>query len=351
ERRRAARALTRLRARSALAAMRRAAKSRDEGLRIEAVVGGALLGDAELRKQLPKLIQRPDLPPALRRDALLALAGAGDKRVTAELCRVLDASKDIYDRIEIIEALGQLGDVRAAFALRRQLSTLRTRRFAIRALGHIGARSVVPELIAAMRTDRFISVREHAAEALGRIRDQRALADLRAVVRREVEPSVVARALESLGRLDALTVRGVSMLEGKWQCSGDVCRMSLGEHCGASGELVLLVADSVRQLDARCGGRKLAEIDRRAASSQAVPNKSAAGADRPLPPPALVAQLEGKGLLVLTATAPAPEVRFVGLRPTPSAPSPVRPLVPATLPKRKTKAKTKTKTKTSSEAK
>jgi HEAT repeat protein len=241
-RREAVQLLTLMRAGAAKDALQKATADADPGVRVEATVGAALLGDRRSLPKLEELLRRRDLPRGLRRDALLAQAKTGDRRATADLSRTLMESQDIYERIELVEVLGALGDPAASAALRGQLETLRVRLYAIQALGQVRATSAVPDLIGALTGDRFTSWRKAAATALGQIGDARAAPVLRDAVRHEVEPDVAGEALLSLVRLRALRLPGVTPLRfGDWICGSSSCTLSLGVDCGAAQGKELMV--------------------------------------------------------------------------------------------------------------
>jgi arylsulfatase A-like enzyme/HEAT repeat protein len=233
-RREVVRLLTLMRAPKAKAALVRAASDADPGVQIQATVGAALLGHVASLGRLQPILGRTDLPPELRRDALLALARAGNRQATRPLCSYLSASSEIYERLEIIEALGELGDAAAGPALMGQLKTLRTRLAAIDALGRVKERRAVPELVRGLREDRFVSWRRAAARALGRIGDPRGTGPLQEAVRRDLEAGVVEDALAALELLRGLPVPGIPQLPlAQWSCppDGKRCTLALGERC------------------------------------------------------------------------------------------------------------------------
>jgi HEAT repeat protein len=313
QRREAIRLLSALRARTAKKVLVRATSDSDPGVRIQATIGAALLGDGKSLAKVRALLGRDDLPPALRRDALIALAKNGDRSVAVALSDVLDKASDIYERIELLEVLGRLGDRRAALAVRRQLKTLRTRRYAISALGNLAARSAVPELISILRTDRFISLRVNAAYALGQIGDRRAIRDLQQVARREMEANVVARALRSLQRLDGLPIPGLRALSApRWRCVGDVCHVDLDAQCGEAHELLLLLEPKPSPVAIQCGGKELGRVDVASA-----PKRDKDGVALEPVPAGLFSLAKGRGRLSLQTTVVAPAIRYAGLRPIP----------------------------------
>ncbi|MCC6749704.1 MAG: sulfatase-like hydrolase/transferase [Deltaproteobacteria bacterium] len=310
-RREAVRLLTRLRAQSARAVLVDAARDPDPGVAIQATIGAALLGHPESLRQVPRLLERADLPPALRRDALLAQALAGDRRLVPRLIDLLVRSEDIYERIELIEILGQLRDDRATPALRQQLKTLRTRRHAIHALGLCRAHAAVPELVHGLQSDRFISWRQHAALALGRIGDARAVQPLQHLVRTELEPAVVAYAVEALGRLHALPIPGLAAVAaGPARCAADGCRVPLRAACGSPQELLVLLSGKPGRVTVTCGETVVGELD--------FPSVGAEPRVELPPVPSLVVSLAGhRGALELRTTGvQAPELVFAAVRPS-----------------------------------
>ena len=243
--RRAVRVLARLRTPAARAALVRAGASRDPGVAIPACIGAATLGDPACLSKLPAHLDRADLPPALRLEALLAQARAGQRQATNELSQLLTSSADLYRRLQIISALGRLGDDVAAPALLAQLGELRTRLAAIKALGKIGAASAIPQLTRALTGDRFISWRRAAAVALGRIEDRRAVPVLQRAAARDLEPLVAADALAALGRIGAPPGPGARALRpGDWSCTGGECQLTVGpgDACAANAGKELMLA-------------------------------------------------------------------------------------------------------------
>jgi len=241
-RRRAVGVLTHMRAPAALQHLIKASEDRDPGVALPARVGAALLGHRQSLGRLPVLLERPDLPPALRRDALLALARAGHCSATLPLAQLLSSTSQVYQQQEIIEVLGELGDPAAAPALREKLSPLRTRLYAIEALGKVRAKAAVPDLIHSLRTDRFISWRSAAARALGLIKDKRAVDVLQKAVRQELETAVVTEALRALARLESLPRARVRPLKwGGWSCAANTCQLDLGVSCADTGKGDLLL--------------------------------------------------------------------------------------------------------------
>jgi arylsulfatase A-like enzyme len=304
-RREAVRLLTLMRAAPAQRSLVRAMHDADPGVRLQAIVGAALLGDGSALAQTAAVLQRVDLPPALRRDALLAQARAGQRHAALPLAAVLDGSRDIYERVEIIEALGRLGDEGAAPALLRQLTTLRTRLYAIEALGQVRARAAVLELSKVLAQDRFISWRKAAARALGQIGDPRGARPLQQAAAREMETDVAVEALGALARLGGreLSLPGLTPLPGRaWACANSACVLELGVDCASAEPRELVIAARVPAKHAApvvlCGEREVATV---------------LGVE----PAAVVGLPRGQGgRLRLRSKAPV-ELRYIGLRPVP----------------------------------
>ena len=254
--------LLQLRAREGLSTLVVAADHSDPGVNIPATIGAALLGHKASLKQLSTIEKRPDLPRALRRDIWLARAARKDRKVTRALVDFLRDSEDIYERTEIIDALGKLGDPVAAPALLDQLTTLRTRRQAMEALGQIRARQAVPSLIRALNKDRFISWRRQAAHSLGVIGDVRAVQPLQTVVVGEIEGPVVAQALGALARMNRLHLAGVKIpSKPNWTCADQQCTADIDAQCGRSEELLLVMQPNPdERLEVWCGKDKISEL-------------------------------------------------------------------------------------------
>ena len=279
-RRQAVEMLTFMRPPLARATLVTACKDPDPGVAIPACVGAALLGHGPCIKKLGPILQRPDLPPHLRRSALLALAGAKKKEAAGPLGELLSVGElTVYQRIEVINSLGALGELTAAPALMGQLSPLRTRLWAIKALGRVKATVAVTPLARSLRKDRFISWRRAAARALGRIGDNRAVPALRQAVLYDLETEVVADALWALASLEGLPVPGTAPLQiSHWNCKAGACSVDLGQTCRslAGRDLLLVFGDGsssqggarvespvkpLPAITASCGGKKLASLE------------------------------------------------------------------------------------------
>lgn len=330
-RRQAIGGLVALRARDALTALRAARADADPGVAIPAQIGAALLGDRDSLRAVSGLVQaRDDLPPALRRAALLALVRSPDARdrgasLTLELAAMLQGSRDIYQRLELIDALGVLADARAVPALLKQLDTVRTHLAAIDALGAVRSPTALPTLVQLLRTDVYTNARQHAAVALGRIGDPRAIAPLYEAARRELEGPAIAGVLVALEALRALPVPRLKPLlpQGAWACAAASCRIALGSSCGRREELLLLVAPQPTvkwaelggALTVRCGDEVVGRLD--------LARVAQGGRDRALELPAVVAALDGhRGSLAIEVPrdgggGESVALRFMVLRPLP----------------------------------
>jgi len=164
----------------------------------------ARLGLPLAADRVRRLMQRPDLPSSMRRQAALALAeqGAGDG-----LEVLLDSAgpdRAFWERRAVVMALGSLGDRRATPTLLGLLDDVRMCRLAVTALGRIGDRRAVGPLLDLVEHSRYISVRETAARALLEIGDRRSCGKLKALLPREPEPPVVAAILVTLAALNDL---------------------------------------------------------------------------------------------------------------------------------------------------
>jgi HEAT repeat protein len=167
-------------------------------------LAAARLGVPRAVERARRLLERPDLPAAMRRQAALALAERGLLDGFDVLLSTAAAAERFEDRQAATVALGSLHDRRATPTLIKLLLDVRLRRFAVGALGELhDARALAP-LLDLCEHDRFISVREAAARALGDIGDPACAPRLRAQLMREPERPVVAEMLATLARLHAL---------------------------------------------------------------------------------------------------------------------------------------------------
>ena len=312
-RRQAVHTLVTMRAPLAREALEQASKDGDPGVSLPACVGAALLGHEPSLKRAETLLLRPDLPPALRRDALLALARAKKSSAAMPLGQALSQPGiTVYQRIEIINALGALGDPATVPALQQQLASLRTRLWAIKALGLLRARAAVPELIRCLRKQRFISWRRAAARALGRIGDDRAKSPLRQTVLHELEPGVVTDSLAALATLQSLPLPALrTVAVPPWSCAGGTCSVELGASCAdLAGRDLLLLAGQRKKSEGQaeasaeppvitvsCGSHRVATLTASQGPGYLVPVDRAA-----------------KGKLRLQVQGQAPELRYVATR-------------------------------------
>ncbi|MFH1130758.1 MAG: sulfatase-like hydrolase/transferase [Pseudomonadota bacterium] len=309
-RREAVRLLTLMRARSAKEVLVKATEDPDPGVWIQAKIGAAMFGDSKSLSVLPQLLWKNDLPPALRRDAQLTMALHGDGSATNELVRILDDSKDVYEQLEIVRALGKLGDPRAIPAIKRQMEHLRVHNVAIDALGRIGAQTVLPDLIKSLERDPYVNWRQHAARALGRVGDPRAVPVLQNAVRKELEVSVVAEALFALGKLGELHVPGVETTKiGPWQCNAEQCDTEIPVSCEEKRALLIVfeTEKEKRFVSVSCGEKEIAQFD--------FSNEPKSPAEREAPAPATMVYLgKNGGRVRLSARGKPVQIRFLGLR-------------------------------------
>jgi HEAT repeat protein len=307
--------LSGLRVKSALPLLKSACSSDDPGIAIPAHIGAALLGNALSLDRVEELLERPDLPPALRRNALIALARfRKDPAVVSQLSELLGRSQDIYERFSIIEALGASGDPAATPALRRQLRTLRTRMRAINALGSVHAVAAVSDLVRVLETDAFVSARRHAAYALGRIGGSSALPALRRSLLQEPEPAVVEAVIWALWRLNGIPNKGLLAAkrdDAAATCDNGVCEISLGLRCAPVKQLLLVLEPPSVPVEIRCGGEVKSVI-------HPAQTYGLRGVDA-LSLPAAVVTLSGSGTLVVRSSN-AIGLRYAGLRRAPAMP-------------------------------
>lgn len=300
-RREAVRLLTWMRAAAAKEALIKATQDKDPEVRFQALVGAAFLGDKNSLDQLPKLLKRPDLPPLIRRDTLLALARAGVRESAVPLANYLVQSKDVYEKIELIETLGKLGNPQAAPALKDQLAILRTRLAAIEALGQVRAHSALGPLLASLQNDQFISWRKASARALGLIGDTHANLPLQQTVRNDLEAPVVTEALIALQKLKGLPVPGINTLQfSPWVCNNKQCTLETNQPCPTiPKELLLIFIPSNHPkapLNIYCGTNRISAFT--------------AGSE----PAAVINLPAGYGPLRFQAPAPVPTFQYGALR-------------------------------------
>jgi hypothetical protein len=259
--------------------------------------------DPRERVNLAPRITAPGFPPPVPPDGRLG---------TGELSDALCRSRDIYERLDLIEELGLRADPAATATLMGQLGELRTRRQALIALGRVRARTALPLLQEELRSARYTSWRQAAAFALGRIGGRQASRALREAVLGEVEEGVVAQALQALGELGRLPVPGARRVRPlhRWRCTGGACRLYLRALCGGRRELLLASRPAGQQVRVYCGRQRAAYFT----------------AHENLPPPAngpravVVRLAGGSGRIMLEAPGSRPpRVSFAGIRPSPAA--------------------------------
>ncbi len=236
-------------------------------------LAAARAGDAAARADVRALLDRPDLPSAMRFQAALALAERGDGSGLGVLARAVAAGESFEQRVAAASALGGLRDCRATAPLLAVLADVRMRRFAVRALGALGDPRAVPRLCALVGGDSYISVREESARALGRIGDRAAAVDLLAAARREREPSVVAAALEALDALGRLPPDAVPCP------SGDCASLVMAPRAGSADLWLLYAPGASGRVRLRIGTAE-AEAEIGPKRAVAMPIEDAAGATR-----------------------------------------------------------------------
>lgn len=244
--------------------MQAAQNDQDPQVRLQALVGAALVDDAQAKKEMPALLKRIDLPPAMRRDAMIVLARSGDISVAKPLADYLRGSEDIAERIDLIKVLGALGDKGASEALVEQMRTLRTRLYAIEALGHVKATTATSDIITSLLNDRFISWRRAAAVALGKIGTPEAKQALHQAARQDLESAVVSDVLSSLANNKGwLPVNLLARAKLKdWECQDSKCEMQTFERCEFPRERDILLAaqqkaKSKMSIVAYCGQKEI----------------------------------------------------------------------------------------------
>jgi arylsulfatase A-like enzyme len=167
-----------------------------------AAVGAVRLGDDRARERVKALVTSGSTP-ILRVRAALALAAVGDATGVPVLGEALNHCDDVLLCRLIIVNLGKLRDPRAVPALLAHLREVQNRREMVDALGEIGDRSARDALVERLRGDEYVPVRVRAAAALARLGDPTALAALEHAARHDTEPTVVAAAREAAAALEA----------------------------------------------------------------------------------------------------------------------------------------------------
>ncbi len=185
------------------AALRVNLSAAEPGLRDWTTVALARLGDAAVGERLVALAASGS-PPALRLQAALLLARAGNAAGLPALAEELGRCKEVAVCRPIVEALGKLEDRRATPVLVGHLGAVMGRQQTVTALGALGDPAAIPALEERLVDDEYVTVRVAAAEALGRIgtaspTSAPALAaTLRAALAKEAEPVVQAAVREAL---------------------------------------------------------------------------------------------------------------------------------------------------------
>jgi HEAT repeat protein len=195
QRREAAQLLVALPARrETAAALARASRDPDRQVADWAAVGAARLGDAAARPRVQAIVADAAADAGLRVRAALALATVGDPSGVPVLGDALDHCDDVLLCRVIVVSFGQLRDRRAVPVLIKHLREVQNRREMVEALGDIGDPSAAAPLLERLRGDEYVPVRIAAAKALAKLGDARTAALIDEAARHEKEASVVAAA-------------------------------------------------------------------------------------------------------------------------------------------------------------
>ncbi len=184
-------------------ALLRAAADPDRVISAWASVGALRLGDSGMRPRAQALVAAPDTDPKLKVRAALALATVGDAAGLPVLGGELDRCDDVLLCRIIIVALGKLRDPRGVPLLLAHIREVQNRREMVEALGEIADRAAAPALLERLGNDEYVPVRVAAATALARIGDPALAPEIDRAVRRETEPTVVAAARQAVEKLNA----------------------------------------------------------------------------------------------------------------------------------------------------
>jgi arylsulfatase A-like enzyme len=182
-------------------ALARATSDPDAVIADWAAVGAVRLGDPTARARVRALVDAG--APALRVRAALALAAAGDPSGVPVLAQALDHCDDVLLCRVVIVSLGKLRDRRAVPALLAHLREVQNRREMVDALGEIGDPTARDALVARLLGDEYVPVRVRAAVALAKLGDPSAVGALQHAVRHDTEPTVAAAARDAAAALEA----------------------------------------------------------------------------------------------------------------------------------------------------
>jgi HEAT repeat protein len=176
----------------------------DDEIRDWAAVAALRLGEAAGQSRSLAIVARPGgaSGQALRLYAALSLAQANDGTGLLILGEALDGcSANEALCKSIIATLGKLRDPRAVPALLAHLPDVLNRVEVVQALGEIGDASAEPALVERLKTDKYVPVRMAAARALTRMGGARAVLALKWSASHEEEPRVAEAARAGLVEL------------------------------------------------------------------------------------------------------------------------------------------------------
>jgi arylsulfatase A-like enzyme len=184
-------------------ALLRAVSDPDRVIADWAAVGAVRLGDGAARPRVQALAADAKTPPRLRVRAALALASVGDPAGMPVLGDALEHCEDMALCRTIIVVLGKLRDRQAVPILLAHLREVLNRREMVEALGEIADPSTAGALLERLRSDEYVPVRVAAARALARLGDPGLAPEIDRALRKEREPVVVAAGREAAAALRA----------------------------------------------------------------------------------------------------------------------------------------------------
>jgi len=179
-----------------------AANDKDPVVADWAAVGAVRGGDLAPVERVRALVSDPSRPRKLRVRGALALAARSDHAGVPTLAEALgDCQDDVLLCRLIILQIGKLKDRRAVPALIAHLREVQNRREMVDALGDIGDPAAVPALVERLQQDEYVPVRAQAARALAKIGRPDVIPALDKVAHEDTEASVAAAAREAIAQL------------------------------------------------------------------------------------------------------------------------------------------------------
>jgi len=179
-----------------------AANDKDPVVAGWAAVGAVRGGDMAPAQRVRALVADPSRPRKLRVRGALALAARDDHAGVPTLAEALgDCQDDVLLCRLIILQIGKLKDRRAVPALIAHLREVQNRREMVDALGDIGDPAAVPALVERLQKDEYVPVRAQAARALAKIGRTDVIPALDKVAHEDTEASVAAAAREAIKQL------------------------------------------------------------------------------------------------------------------------------------------------------